>query len=61
MGYWEQTGVANLRYEQKRAAMHPFRRVLQDALKSFALVVVASAVWLLIFFPKFWQFVAFGW
>lgn len=51
MGYYEQIGEANREYRRKRAAMHPIRRRLGDALANAAVFGLSIALWVLLLSP----------
>jgi len=53
MGYWEQIGEENRKHRKKRAAMHPLRWKLSDALGTAFVIVASITLWAIMFSP-FW-------
>jgi hypothetical protein len=55
MGYWEQVGEENRKRREKRAAMHPLRKKLTDALGTTSVFSASLALWAIVLAPiVFW-------
>jgi hypothetical protein len=51
MSYYQQIGEANREYRRRRAAMHPLRRRLGDALVNAAVIAFSIAMWVSLLSP----------
>ncbi|MEM8652884.1 MAG: hypothetical protein AAGF54_20345, partial [Pseudomonadota bacterium] len=51
MGYYEQIGVENRRYREKRAAMHPLRRRVMDVLETVFFFTASLVLWVIMLSP----------
>jgi hypothetical protein len=51
MGYYEQIGKANREYRRGRAAMHPLRRKLGNAMINAVVYTISFALWVLLLSP----------
>ena len=51
MGYYEQIGVENREYREKRARMHPLRRNVMDLLSMVFLFTASIALWVITLSP----------
>ena len=56
MGYYEQIGEENRKHHRKRAAMHPLRRKVSDALGIAFIIVASIALWAIMLSPLWLMF-----
>ncbi|MEO1142872.1 MAG: hypothetical protein AAFW66_11105 [Pseudomonadota bacterium] len=51
MGYYEQIGVENRRYREKRAGLQPLRRRVMDVLETVFFFTASFVLWVIMLSP----------